>query len=73
MTDSLPSPAVIGLKPMHVRPEPGQSLTLRMKDGSTLFGCHSTRVYKGDKVGIIIYHMGKSVDESLAKGWWPHE
>ena len=61
----------IGLRPMHSRPNPGQRVTVLMRDGTQLNDCCSTMIYVADRAGIVIYHKRQAVDESLAKGWWP--
>lgn len=61
----------IGLRPMHSRPNPGQRVTVLMRDGTQLHDCCATMIYVADRAGIVIYNKRKAVDESLAKGWWP--
>ncbi len=61
----------IGLRPMHIRPNKGQRVTILMRDGTQLHDCCATMICVADRAGIVIYHKRKAVDESLAKGWWP--
>ena len=56
---------------MHSRPNPGQRVTVLMRDGTQLHDCCATMIYVADRAGIVIYNKRKAVDESLAKGWWP--
>jgi len=58
-------------RPMHVRPEKGQRLSVLMKNGALLQDCTATLVWEGERSGIVIYHKRKAVDEALAAGWWP--
>ena len=64
-------PEPIRLHPMHERPEPGRKIVVLMRDGMQLDDCHTTMIVAQDMAGIIIYHRGKAIDESMAKGWWP--
>lgn len=64
------SVATIGLCKMHIRPGPGQSVVLQMRDGSQRYAT-ATRVISTRGDGIILYHKGIAVDESQVVGWFP--
>ena len=55
---------------MYCRPQPGQRITVVMKDGRQL-DCAATMIYTSQSEGIVIYHKRRAIDESKAKGWWP--
>jgi malate synthase len=59
-------------KKMHVRPEAGSAIYVRMKDGSVI-DCVATMIYSAKGEGVYIYHKGKAIDESSAAAWWPNE
>lgn len=64
------SAALLRENPMHIRPEPGRKVTVRLKDG-LLLECRTTRVmvmWSGAD-GIVMYHGRKAIDESNAAGW----
>lgn len=48
----------IGLRPMHQRPPAGSRLVVLMRDGRQL-ECSATRVYVGDRAGIVIYQIAR--------------
>ena len=57
-------------KKMHIRPEAGAYIRVRMKDGSVI-DCVATMIYTPQGSGTYIYHKGKKIDESKASAWWP--
>ncbi len=64
-------PTPIRLRPMYIRPNKGQRVTVLMRDGTQLHDCCATMIVVSDRAGIVIYNKRKAVDESQAKGWWP--
>ncbi|HET9642740.1 MAG TPA: hypothetical protein VFP68_05180 [Burkholderiaceae bacterium] len=64
--------AAIGLRPMHQRPQPGECITVMMRDGQQVPGCIATLVHMQGWSGIVIYSGRRPLREHAALGWWPN-
>lgn len=58
------------MRNMSVRPCGGMIIEVFMKD-DTVQECSATKIVSDSFTGIMIYHKGKSIDESKAAGWMP--
>lgn len=60
--------ALLGAKPMHVRPPPGRRITVLLKGGEVI-ECHTTLVMGQGFNGIVIYRGRYALDERTATSW----